>query len=395
MADSNYELRRHLGISGMDSDDMDFAVSRDEPLADDAEGDENKQEDRVEDNTILAYLAEMKRYKRITPKRELILGKRIKMGQQVMVALVMACQEDRETLHQLKDSVMCWLEKRKRPNMSENEAMTLIRVKTQQMAREDLGNEKLEVLCRRIRRVDKRVREAKDELVTANLRLVVNIAKKYLNRGLLFSDLIQEGNMGLIKAASKYDYSTGNRFSTYASWWIRQAITRAIYDKSKTIRLPVHFVEVRNRFFKTYYELLKQLQREPSRREIAEAMEVSVDKVISIIRLIPEPVSLESPMADEESCLGDYIVGDDDYTMIEATSQEEMNAEIREVLDTLSPREAMVMKMRFGIDVEEPYTLESVGREFDISRERVRQIEKRAIERLRHPSRRDALATLL
>ncbi|MBW2061566.1 MAG: sigma-70 family RNA polymerase sigma factor [Deltaproteobacteria bacterium] len=364
-------------------------------VADEGLAGQEVKEGRANENTMIAYLNEMKHYKRITPERELILGKRIKKGQEMMVALTLKCSVKFREMQDLKHEVITWLEKRKRPNLTENETMSLIVRSVADMAAQHPRSRILDDLYRRIKRIDQKVREAKEELITANLRLVINIAKKYINRALPFSDLIQEGNVGLIKAASKYDYSTGNRFSTYASWWIKQSITRAIYDKSRTIRLPVHFVEARNKFFKTYYELFAELQREPSPSEIAEAMEVSLDKVHMIIQLIPEPVSLETPLADEESFLGDYIVSDEDKSPFEKISFDEINKVVKENLASLSPKEERVMKFRFGIDEDEACSLEGVGRKFNISRERVRQIEKKALERLRHPTRAEQLHSLL
>ncbi|MBW1710694.1 MAG: sigma-70 family RNA polymerase sigma factor [Deltaproteobacteria bacterium] len=350
---------------------------------------------RKNGNTILAYLNEMKQYKRIKPKRELVLGKRIKKGQEIIVALSMSCEVKSREMDELKDAVLCWLEKRKRPNLTENEAMIMILKRVTEMTAKDPQNTALSTLYRRLKRVDHKVWEAKEELITANLRLVVNIAKNYANRSLPFSDIIQEGNVGLVKAASKYDYTTGNRFSTYAIWWIRQSITRAIYDKSRTIRLPVHFVEARNKFFKSYYDLYYKLQREPTRAEIAEAMEVGMDMVNRIVQLIPDPISLETPLADEDSSLGDYIIEDEEKSPFEKTSCEEMHTLVRKSLASLTPKEEKVMRLRFGIDTDDAYSLEGVGRKFKISRERVRQIEKRALDRLRHPSRREALENLI
>lgn len=350
---------------------------------------------KAEDNLVLAYLAEMKRHPRITPSRELVLGKRISKGQDLMVALAMNSALNLRGLKNLKEELVMWMSKKRRPNLTEHEAMQLIWTRINELEHNHPRQKGLPKLVRRINRIYIKINQAKEELITTNLRLVVNIAKRYTRRGLSFSDLIQDGNLGLIKAVSKYDYSTGNRFSTYASWWIRQSITRAIYDKSRTIRLPVHFVEVRNKFFKTYYKLFKELQREPTRDEIAEAMELSMDRVLAVIKMIPEPISLETPTADDDTRLGDYIVGEDDDSVLDNNIQDEISQVIEESLDSLSPREATVVRLRFGIGVEEGYTLEGVGREFNISRERVRQIEKRALERLRHPSRRERLADLL
>jgi len=364
-------------------------------LEDEEQSSRDEESKGGEGNSILAYLKEMKHYKRISPKRELILGKRIKKGQEMIVALAMNGNFKSWKMNELRGEIMCWLEKRRRPNLTENEAMIMILKKVGEMAAEEPQNKELSVLYRRLKRVNQKVWEAKEELITANLRLVVNIAKSYINRSLPFSDIIQEGNLGLVKAAGKYDYTTGNRFSTYASWWIKQSITRAIYDKSRTIRLPVHFVEARNKFFKIYYSLYRRLQREPNRSEIAEAMDVSADKVDMIMLLLPEPISLDTPLADEETTLRDAIVEVDEASPFEKAKVDEMHRLVRQSLSSLSPKEEKVMRFRFGIDVDDAHSLEGVGRKFKISRERVRQIEKRAIDRLRHPSRAEVLENLL
>ena len=269
-----------------------------------------------------------------------------------------------------------------------------VRMYLKEIGRVDLLSAEEEILL--AERIEEGDEEAKRRLAEANLRLVVSIAKRYVGRGMLFLDLIQEGNMGLIKAVEKFDYRKGFKFSTYATWWIRQAITRAIADQARTIRIPVHMVETINKLIRVQRQLLQDLGREPTPEEIAEDMDLTPEKVREILKIAQEPVSLETPIGEEDdSHLGDFIEDQDATSPSEHAAYELLKEQLEDVLDTLTDREENVLRLRFGLDDGRTRTLEEVGKVFGVTRERIRQIEAKALRKLRHPSRSKRLKDFL
>ena len=351
-------------------DTIDESPSDDELIAEEEEN-ENDEEKKIEididsmadnvniEDPVRMYLKEIGKVPLLSADEEIVLAKRMEAGKIASIVL-----EKQINTKGTKDQL--------RKEGIKQEDIPTIKGKSDEELQEliDSGN------------------EAKNSLAEANLRLVVSIAKRYVGRGMLFLDLIQEGNLGLIKAVEKFDYRKGFKFSTYATWWIRQAITRAIADQARTIRIPVHMVETINKLVRVSRQLLQDLGREPTPEEIAQTMGITTERVREIIKIAQEPVSLETPIGEEEdSHLGDFIQDENVPVPADAAAFSLLQDQLQEVLNTLTPREQKVLRLRFGLDDGRARTLEEVGKEFNVTRERIRQIEAKALRKLRHPSR--------
>ncbi len=340
------------------------------------------------------YLREMGKFELLTPEREEELSKVIRDGFNGIIEAVFEHPSKCPEIEDLREQIRLWRKRDPSLKPKKQQLNYLVEAVTTiyKLHPED---QSFKELYEYVKKKEAEIEIAKDEMINANLRLVVSIAKRYMHQGLSLADLIQEGNLGLMRAVFRFDYKKGNKFSTYASWWIRQAITRAILDKTRTIRLPVHFLELRSQFFKAFYSLLKELGREPTPQEISEHTGLPMEKILSILEASREPVSLETPVGDEDSTLGDFIENQDALSPYETVKDRELTERIKSILATLSPREEKIIRLRFGIGEDGEYTLEEIGKRFNVSRERIRQIEKKALNRLRHSSRRDRLKYFL
>jgi len=356
---------------------------------------DGSEEDLFQGDLISCYLQEISRYPLLSPEREIELAKIIKEGQEELVALLWDDRANNSHFDGIRKQLRKWQgELESYPGLREKMVGYALRA-LEKVASKEGATKGHRQLLEKAREIARRIDFAKNEMVEGNLRLVLSIAKRHRGRGLSFLDLIQEGNMGLLKAVARYDYTKGNRFSTYATWWVRQSIIRGIYDKTRTIRLPVHFIEMKSYFFKIFYELVKDLGREPTPIEIAEHSGLGLDKVMMIIQLSSRPVSLEAPLGSEEQRLGDFIADEGAVSPLEDVSKQELTEVTGEVLGTLSSREETILKSRFGIDGRPTETLKTIGERFSVSKERIRQIEKKAIRKLRHSSRGERLRSFL
>lgn len=335
------------------------------------------------------YLKEMGKYDLLTPEREGELSREIREGFDNILKIIRETQIDCKEILEVKAVVQEW--ERRDPNLKPKKTyVNYLEKVVKELEERYIKNKKHKVepkgikeFCTEIKKNIARIEKAKDEMVKANLRLVVSIAKKYVRQGLSLADLIQEGNLGLMRAVYRFDYRKGNKFSTYASWWIRQSITRAILDKTRTIRLPVHFLELRNYVFKVFYELSKELGREPTPEELSQRTGVPYEKILVIFETSKEPVSLETPIGDEDSTLGNFIENKKSPSPYDTARKKDISEKIKRFLATLSPREEKIIRMRFGLGEYEGYTLEEIGYMFKVSRERIRQIEKKALYKMR------------
>jgi len=346
------------------------------------------------EETTTTYLREMGRFDLLTPEEETKYSKTIRQGFDSIIVAIRMDQSRTQDLDVLRSRIDLW-EKRDPTLKPKKQQLNFMRYSVTSAAKKHSQCRDLLELQTLLEVYSRSIEIAKDCMIRANLRLVVSIAKRYMHQGLTLADLIQEGNLGLMRAVFRFDYTKGNKFSTYASWWIRQAITRAILDKTRTIRLPVHFLELRSQFFKAFYALYKELGREPTPLEISKNTDLPMDKILAILEASREPISLETPVGDDDSTLGDFLENQESQSPYEAVQNRELSGRVEEILSTLSEREEKIIRLRFGIGEKAEYTLEEIGKRFNVSRERIRQIEKKALNRLRHSSRRDKLKFFL
>lgn len=352
-------------------------------------------EGEFEEDHVTCYLREVSSYPLLTQERETQLARVIREGQEELVQMVAQHASDDRLIQDLHQKVERLLDNEKNFPGVRDKILKVI-VRTFERGVLDHPEEAVfpELLGRTLS-IIAAIDGAKQEMVKANLRLVLSIAKRYRGRGMSFDDLIQEGNLGLLKAVGRFDHTKGNRFSTYATWWVRQSIIRGIYDKTRTIRLPVHFIELKNLFFKVFYELLKELGREPRPQEIADRANLPLEKVQMVLTLAAQPISLETPIGEDEQRLGDFIEDDRAASPMEECSDRELAEVTRSLLSSLQPREEKILRLRFGIDGQPAETLEKIGKTFKVSKERIRQIEKKALRKLRNPNRQACLKTFM
>lgn len=351
--------------------------------------------DEFEDDPVTCYLKEVSSYPLLSQEREVELALTIRGGQDRLVEMVRTHSYEEKPVLDLLNKVQKLLSHEKTfPGVRDKVLKVILRT-IERQANDHPENELYSGMFKESRAIMLAIDQAKQEMVRANLRLVLSIAKRYRGRGMSFDDLIQEGNLGLLKAVGRFDHTKGNRFSTYATWWVRQSIIRGIYDKTRTIRLPVHFIELKNLFFKVFYELLKELGREPAPQEIADRAKLPLEKVQQVLTLAAQPVSLETPIGEDEQRLGDFLEDEQAVSPMEECSDRELAEVTRSLLSTLQPREEKILRLRFGLDGQPAETLEKIGKTFNVSKERIRQIEKKALRKLRNPNKQACLKNFM
>jgi RNA polymerase primary sigma factor len=385
-----------------DQSDEDESEDRDDAVDEEYGQDESELLDSTteasgefEDDHITCYLREVSSYPLLSPEREIDLAQTIRNGQNQLVKLVTDHASHSHVLQELEYKIARLLDNEKSFPGVRDKVLKLI-TRTLERAVSKQPQEPLFVsLLDHAQQIMDTIDASKHQMVKANLRLVLSIAKRYRGRGMTFDDLIQEGNLGLLKAVGRYDHTKGNRFSTYATWWVRQSIIRGIYDKTRTIRLPVHFIELKSLFFKVFYQLVKELGREPTPQEIAERAKIPEDKVQMVLTLSSQPVSLETPVGEDEQRLGDFLEDEGCTSALEKCADAELAETTRALLASLQPREEKILRLRFGMDGHPAETLERIGQSFKVSKERIRQIEKKALRKLKHPSKQLLLRSFL
>ncbi len=390
LSQQNIEVVSHEKSDSKKKDSDDFSDDDSDFLMFQAESGPDSPDLQEPEETTTTYLREMGRFELLTPEDEEKYSKAIRSGFDAIIDSIRTDDSGVPEIQLMVNRIAVWEKRDPTLKPKKQHLNFMVRTVASTTAKyPEIGS--LLGMNQKIASYTRNIEWAKDAMIKANLRLVVSIAKRYMHQGLSLADLIQEGNLGLMRAVFRFDYTKGNKFSTYASWWIRQAITRAILDKTRTIRLPVHFLELRSQFFKAFYSLLKELGREPTPIEISEKTGLPMDKILAILEASREPISLETPVGDDDSTLGDFLENKESASPYEAVKNNELADRVKSILMTLSPREEKIIRLRFGIGEEAEYTLEEIGKRFNVSRERIRQIEKKALNRLRHSTRRDKL----
>jgi RNA polymerase primary sigma factor len=343
----------------------------------------HKSEELTERILLRRYVQEVARHPLLSRERELELARTIREGQEALIGLILNRRRLEKCLAELAVQIRLWRQKERFYPGLRDKMVSQIMLTLEEVAARDDAPAGARGLLEHANPIADRMVAAKKAMVEGNLRLVLSMAKRYRGRGLGLLDLIQEGNIGLLKAVSRYDYRKGNRFSTYATWWVRQGIIRAIYDKSRTVRLPLHFIEMRIRYVKTLRQLEKELHREPTVSEVASASGISIERLTQVIDMSRESLHLESPVGDDDQRLGDFLATDGDVSPVDVLSKEDLSTVTRKALTCLTAKEGEILRLRFGIDGQPNQTLKMIGKRFRVSKERIRQIEQKALRKLR------------